>query len=70
MKKFIYKVFGEPIAPLNTGLLGTYDGRLYLDKVVFFNRKDVQSVLSEVKKSKIVKKQVKDAKRLIVENAL
>lgn len=70
MKKIIYKFFGKPIAPSNTGLTGSYDGRLYIDKAVFFNRKDVQSVLMEVKKSDVIKQQVKDAKILLKENAL
>jgi len=70
MKKFIYKIFGKPVAPLNTGLEGSYDGRLYVDKVVFYNRKDVQSVLNRVNKSEIIKQQVKQSKMFLSQNAL
>jgi hypothetical protein len=35
MKKLVYKLFGQPIAPPNTGLIGTTDGRLFIKKSVF-----------------------------------
>lgn len=45
MKKIIYKIFGNPIAPKNLGVIGTNNGRLYIDKRIFFMRKDVQEQL-------------------------
>lgn len=62
MKKIIYSIFGQPIAPTNTGLVGSIDGRLFIDKAVFFSRADVQSVIREVSESEVVKQQVKDSK--------
>jgi hypothetical protein len=62
MKKLVYKIFGNPIAPTNTGLIGTRDGRLFIDKAVFFTRTDVQEVIKSVKESTVVKSQIKSQK--------
>lgn len=62
MKKIIYSIFGYPVAPLNSGLIGSKDGRLFIDKAIFFSRIDVQSVLDNVKKSEVVRQQIKKAK--------
>lgn len=70
MKKIVYRIFGNPIAPANTGLIGSTDGRLFIDKSVFFARKDVQAVIKSVKESKAVKEQIEKSKTELTENAL
>lgn len=70
MKKIVYRIFGNPIVPANTGLVGSIDGRLFIDKAVFFARKDVQSVIKSVKESKAVKEQIEKSKKNLLENAL
>ena len=63
MKKIVYKIFGNPIVPANTGLVGSTDGRLFIDKAVFFARKDVQAVIKSVKESKAIKEQIEKSKK-------
>lgn len=70
MKKIVYKIFGNPIVPANTGLVGSTDGRLFIDKAVFFARKDVQAVIKSVKESKAIKEQIEKSKKDLLENAL
>ena len=70
MKKLVYKLFGQPIAPANTGLVGTTDGRLFIDKSVFFARTDVQAVIKSVKESNVVKNQIAKSKAELLESAL
>lgn len=71
MKKLIYKLFGEPIiSDTNSGIVGSSDGRLYIDKPTFYNRKDVQKVIESVKKSEVVKSQIEKSKKQLKEGAL
>ncbi len=62
MRKIIYRIFGNPIVPNNTGLVGSTDGRLFIDKAVFFARKDVQAVIKSVKESTVIQNQIKSQK--------
>ena len=48
MRKIIYKLFRNPIAR-NLGIRGTNSGKLYIDKKVFFKRKDVQKNIKKIK---------------------
>ncbi len=50
MKKIIYKILGEPI-PRDKGVRGTSSGKLYIDKKVFYKRKEVQDAVESMKKS-------------------
>lgn len=62
MRKIVYRIFGNPIVSNNTGLVGSTDGRLFIDKAVFFARKDVQAVIKSVKESTVVQSQIKSQK--------
>lgn len=42
----------------DTGLRGTYQGSLYVDKEVFYNRPEVRKAIQEVKDSKIIRKMI------------
>ena len=44
--------------PKDTGLRGTIEGRLYVDKKVFYNRKEVREAIANLKKSVVIKEQV------------
>jgi hypothetical protein len=46
MKEIVHKIFGKPLAPNWTGVEGSSCGRLYINKAVFFNRKDVQKAIN------------------------
>lgn len=46
----------------DTGLRGTFEGRLYVDKSVFFQRKDVQDTIKKLQESPVIKKQIEEAK--------
>ena len=50
MKNTLYKIFGKPI-PRYKGLRGTSSGKLYVDKKVFYKRKEVKDAVSSMKKS-------------------
>lgn len=50
MKKILYKILGEPI-PREKGVRGTSSGKLYIDKKVFYKRKEVQDAVESMKKS-------------------
>ena len=59
IKKFIYWLFGKPITTFDTGLRGTTEGRLYVDKTVFYKRQDVRDNIEVVKNSQIIKEMIK-----------
>ena len=64
MKKLIYWLFGKPITPdFDTGLRGTIDGRLYVDKKVFYKREDVRREIQKIKNSEIIKQMIKQHKQ-------
>ena len=42
----------------DTGLRGTFGGRLYVDKKVFYKRKEIQDIINEMKNSESIKKQI------------
>lgn len=44
--------------PKDTGLRGTTEGRLYVDKKVFYNRQEVRDAIADLKKSTIIKEQI------------
>jgi hypothetical protein len=46
----------------DTGLRGTYEGRLYVDKTVFYKRPEVQEAIQQLKNSMVVKEQIKISK--------
>jgi hypothetical protein len=46
----------------DTGLRGTFAGRLYVDKKVFYKRKDIQDIINNMKNSKSIKKQISESK--------
>jgi len=43
----------------DTGLRGTAEGRLYVDKKVFYNRTEVREAIKNLKKSAVIKEQIK-----------
>lgn len=45
--------------PKDTGLRGTIEGRLYVDKKVFYNRKEVRDAIENLKKSTLIKEQIR-----------
>ena len=58
LKKIIYWLFGKPVTTFDTGLRGTIEGRLYVDKKVFYNRKEVRDAIANLKKSVVIKEQI------------
>lgn len=61
-KSTLYKIlFGKPKS-FDTGLRGTFAGKLYVDKKVFYKRADVQKVIDEIKNSTSVQKQIEASK--------
>ena len=63
MKKLIHWLFGKPITPdFDTGLRGTIEGRLYVDKKVFYNRKEVREAIESVKNSEVIKQMIENHK--------
>ena len=50
MKNILHKIFVKPI-PREKGLRGTSSGKLYIDKKVFYKRKEVQDAVRSMKKS-------------------
>jgi hypothetical protein len=62
MKKFIYWLFGKPITTFDTGLRGDKYGNLYVDKKVFYLRKDVRKNIEDVKNSIIIRKMIEKHK--------
>jgi len=46
----------------DTGLRGTFEGRLYVDKSVFYKRADVQNVIKKLKDSVVIREQIETAK--------
>lgn len=48
----------------DTGLRGKFNGELYIDKKVFFSRKDVQRVIRHVIESPILRKQLEENRNL------
>lgn len=46
----------------DTGLRGTYEGKLYVDKTVFYRRPEVQAAIRQLKDSMVVRDQIKASK--------
>ena len=61
MKKIIYFIFGKPI-PYDLGIRGTRSGKLFIDKKVFYKRKDVKQTIESLKQSNITVKGSTDKK--------
>lgn len=55
IKNIIYRIFGKPVAPEDTGLRGTIEGRLYVDKKVFYKRREVIDAIEKIKNSKVIR---------------
>lgn len=53
IKRLIYRIFGQPI-PKDFGIRGTKSGKLYIDKKVFFKRKEVQDTIKSIQNSKAI----------------
>lgn len=64
MEKLIYWLFGKPIATFDTGLRGDKYGNLYVDKSVFYRRKDVRERIEEVKNSEIIKQMIEKHRKI------
>jgi hypothetical protein len=62
MKKFIYWLFGKPITTFDTGLRGDRYGNLYVDKKIFYLRKDVRKNIEDIKNSIIIRKMIEKHK--------
>lgn len=63
MKKLIHWLFGKPNTSFDTGLRGTTDGRLYVDKKVFYMREDVRAEIEKVKNSEVIKQMIEKHRR-------
>lgn len=60
IKNLIYIIFGKPTNyDFDTGLRGTNEGKLYVDKKVFYMREDVRAEIERVKNSEVIKQMVK-----------
>jgi hypothetical protein len=46
----------------DTGLRGTYEGKLYVEKSVFYKRPEVQAAINQLKGSLVLKEQIKMSK--------
>ena len=46
----------------DTGLRGTFEGKLYVKKSVFYKREDVQKTIKKLQSSNVIKKQIEEAK--------
>ena len=64
IKKILYKIFGNPITTFDTGLRGDRYGNLYVDKSVFYMRKDVRDEIEKVKNSEIIKQMIESHRRI------
>ncbi len=42
----------------DSGLRGTPEGRLYVDKTVFYNRKEVREAIKSLKESSVINEQI------------
>ena len=61
MSRLSFSFFQKPKAK-DTGLRGTSGGRLYVDKKVFFKRKDIQKIINEMKNSESIREQISQSK--------
>lgn len=65
MKKLLYWLFGKPVTPdFDTGLRGTVEGRLYVDKKVFYCRKEVREAIESVKNSEVIRQMIESHRRV------
>lgn len=56
------RLFKKTIKTEDTGLRGTYEGRLYVDKTVFYTRPEVQVAIQKVRDSIVIQEQIKNSK--------
>jgi hypothetical protein len=64
LKNLIYKIFGKPTnLDFDTGLRGTTEGKLYVDKKVFYMREDVRAEIEKVKNSEVIKQMIERYRR-------
>ncbi|WP_288954734.1 hypothetical protein [uncultured Polaribacter sp.] len=61
MARISFSFIGKPKTK-DTGLRGTFGGRLYVDKKVFYKRKDIQNIINEIKNSESIKEQISQSK--------
>lgn len=62
LKKIFRKSKPKDTEPKDTGLRGTVEGKLYVDKKVFYNRPEVRKVVLALKESNIVKEHIEVSK--------
>ncbi|GEM_PF-1708482 len=58
----IMALFKKTSKAEDTGLRGTYEGRLFVDKAVFYKRPEVQAAIKQLKESSVVKAHIKTSK--------
>lgn len=61
MKNFSFSFIGKP-KKVDTGLRGTYGGRLFVDKKVFYKRKDIQRIIERMRDSVTIKSEISQSK--------
>jgi|GEM_PF-6789344 hypothetical protein len=61
MSRFSFSFVGKP-KKVDTGLRGTFGGRLYVDKKVFYKRKDIQGIIDGIRKSETIKDEISQSK--------
>lgn len=54
-----FSEIGNYSANKDKGLRGTTSGKLYVDKAVFYQRKDVQDAINKLKESVVIKEQLR-----------
>ena len=61
MSNLSFSFIGKP-KKIDTGLRGTSGGRLYVDKKVFYKRKDIQNIIDSIRKSETIKNEISQSK--------
>lgn len=61
MTKILKILFGKA-ETTDTGLRGTYEGSLYVDKTVFYKRAKVRAAIKKLQDSSVIQQQIEDSK--------
>lgn len=61
MARLSFSFIGKP-KKVDTGLRGTFGGRLYVDKKVFYKRKDIQGIIDSIRDSDTIKSEISQSK--------
>ncbi len=61
MTKILNILFGKT-ETIDTGLRGTSEGSLYVDKTVFYKRAKVRAAIKKLKDSSVIQQQIEDSK--------